>query len=330
MAELKGQLIRELLESPHGALALEQYALHSNILLLAIFDTDWKLQICNQKMCLGFHLGDDATIDIATIFDIDDPSTLPVNEPDSVPTPKLLQRRENATQYVCYFFHLNDRILMIGESAEIADEQLAENMSFMTVELTTLMRELRQKNTELKAANAKIQELVNTDPLTGLYNRRYLKEQLDFEFSRATRHGIPLSVVICDLDLFKQVNDTFGHDAGDTVLTSFSKLLQENTREEDLCARYGGEEFVIVMPHITMEEALLACERIRELYAASDPLGNGHRVSASFGITSKDGERSADHLLTLADKALYLAKKSGRNRVIYFDPKTTEPITYDI
>ena len=163
-------------------------------------------------------------------------------------------------------------------------------------------------------------ELAVTDQLTGLNNRRYLVNQLQGLVQRAARGGDPVSVVIADIDHFKRINDSFGHDVGDEVLKEFAARLATNLRSIDMPCRYGGEEFVIAMPNTQAEYAALVAERLRRDVAAA-PFQIGGRdpatITASFGVASTGpGIDTVDRLLKRADEALYRAKQAGRNRVV--------------
>ena len=157
-----------------------------------------------------------------------------------------------------------------------------------------------------------------TDALTGLYNRRHFDEELARVFSDASRHRDETSLVIADIDHFKRVNDSYGHEAGDAVLQHVSRLLQDRVRPVDVCARFGGEEIVILCPRTGLDGARLLAERLREAIAAA-PLrheGLDIAVTASFGVASHPRSvRDSDGLLGAADGALYAAKREGRNRV---------------
>ena len=156
------------------------------------------------------------------------------------------------------------------------------------------------------------------DALTGLYNRVYLEEQLDFLSSFAAREGKPVSVTIFDLDKFKSINDTYGHAAGDEVLKTFGRVIAANVRKSDIAARYGGEEIVVVSPGIGKKGAYMIAERIRKKLEEIEIPYNGTaiRVTSSAGVSS--GYESVRVLLEKADKALYEAKNNGRNRVSCF------------
>lgn len=163
-------------------------------------------------------------------------------------------------------------------------------------------------------------EMAVTDPLTGLHNRRYMNTQLEALVARANRGGDPVALLVLDIDHFKSVNDSFGHDAGDEVLREFSVRLATNVRAVDLPCRFGGEEFVVVMPGTTLEDAHRIAERIRRDVGASpfrilggEPLGI--TVSVGVAATVGGGDTPAS-VLKRADEGVYEAKNSGRNRVV--------------
>jgi len=163
-------------------------------------------------------------------------------------------------------------------------------------------------------------EMAITDPLTGLFNRRYMETHVETLVQRSASRGKPLSVLILDIDYFKSINDTFGHDAGDEVLREFADRLKKSIRGIDLACRYGGEEFVVVMPDTDLGVAALVAERIRRRIAGEPfPIGEGGRpleVTISVGIAARIGpDDDAAQILKRADEALYRAKRDGRNRV---------------
>lgn len=167
-----------------------------------------------------------------------------------------------------------------------------------------------------------VRRLSVTDSLTGLANRRALIGRLDDEFRRSIRYGTPLSMAVCDLDDFKLVNDTYGHQVGDIVLREVSNILMDSVREVDLAGRWGGEEIALLFPQTDMTGAMVACERIREQVESHVVSHHGEeiRITLSIGVATIDlGEvcpRSSDVMLNLADKAMYLAKARGKNRVV--------------
>lgn len=166
-------------------------------------------------------------------------------------------------------------------------------------------------------------EMAVTDQLTGLYNRRYLASHLSGMFDRAFWTGRPLSLMILDIDHFKSINDTHGHDSGDKVIQAIADRVKNSIRGIDLACRYGGEEFLVAMPDTDKEFAMVVAERLRQQIAAERIMLNAGRdelaVTVSIGVSStEDGMRddSAQRLIKRADEALYEAKNGGRNRVI--------------
>jgi two-component system, cell cycle response regulator len=164
-------------------------------------------------------------------------------------------------------------------------------------------------------------ELAVTDSLTGLHNRRYLDAHLSALFEDAVTRGRQISVLLLDIDRFKSINDTYGHDAGDEVLREFALRLRAHTRGIDVVARFGGEEVVVLVPDTPLEGARVVAERIREqIETVPFPIQGGKatvRVTVSIGVAARQtgDERGAD-VLKRADLAVYRAKKEGRNRVI--------------
>ena len=175
----------------------------------------------------------------------------------------------------------------------------------------------------LKKANEEIRIASMTDPLTKIYNRGYLSDHLPNEINRARRYGHPFSIILCDIDYFKKVNDTFGHPAGDQVLKEFVQRLLGSIRENvDWVARYGGEEFMIILPETDCESALIVAERLRNNVASKEMDINKKkiRITASFGITGFNADTpnekiSVETMISKADEYLYQAKQNGRDRV---------------
>jgi diguanylate cyclase (GGDEF)-like protein len=172
---------------------------------------------------------------------------------------------------------------------------------------------------EIEAKNLLLKELALTDALTGLPNRRAIEDWATRQLSGAARYGFPFWVALADLDHFKTVNDTHGHDAGDTVLKTFSEILKHNSRRSDICGRMGGEEFLSILTHATEENARAVVNRVRAELEATKFIfdGNNLTVTASFGVAGFSGAQAPDfnRLVAQADAALYSAKRRGRNRV---------------
>lgn len=176
---------------------------------------------------------------------------------------------------------------------------------------------------ELRNASEELERLANTDPLTGLANRRHFMEVLNREIERAERYERPLSLVLLDLDHFKKVNDTHGHAAGDDVLKEAAQALLSVCRDVDLAARWGGEELALLLPETDGFGARTVAERVRERIAArgySSPSGQAFRVTGSLGVASLSRDiATGEALLQATDEALYQAKAAGRNRVVVLE-----------
>ncbi len=170
-----------------------------------------------------------------------------------------------------------------------------------------------------KFMEGELAKLATHDPLTGVYNRRELEQQLGHELDRAERYDRPLSILWLDLDHFKNINDTLGHRAGDEVLRAICQMLEQNVRKADYVARYGGEEIIVVLPEMDPQGAAEMAERLRQVIAEREiPLNDGRqaRITASIGVASHPLHGSnMDQLLASADAAMYQAKRNGRNRV---------------
>jgi sigma-B regulation protein RsbU (phosphoserine phosphatase) len=170
-------------------------------------------------------------------------------------------------------------------------------------------------------ARREVEKLAITDPLTGLFNRRYLSERIRDEFARMRRHPRSLSLALVDLDGFKQVNDRYGHEAGDRVLVTVAQRLRKGLREVDIVARFGGDEFVVLLPETDATQALLVSGRIWQ-NLSGQPIDEHGIVGASFGVATTDDEGAKvdqDELLRRADHALLCAKRAGKGRVLHFD-----------
>jgi diguanylate cyclase (GGDEF)-like protein len=189
------------------------------------------------------------------------------------------------------------------------------------------LREINTLRTVAETSNSRALELeeeTRRDAMTGVYNRAYLDQVLAREFENSTRHKWPLSVAFADLDNFKRINDTFGHQAGDRILQATARILSGNTRETDLIARYGGEEFVIVLPATDAQTARSVCERIVTAFQnTGHVIGSEHAtVTISIGCATHGADTSFENtaaFVKAADQALYTAKLRGRNRSVPFE-----------
>ncbi len=178
--------------------------------------------------------------------------------------------------------------------------------------------ELKQKNRQLEDMLTKVETLAIMDPLTNLFNRRRFETILAGEFKRAGRYQSPLTLIMLDIDHFKSVNDTFGHQVGDIVLKEAAQVIQASVREVDVAARWGGEEFVVLSPNTTQENARRVAERIRTAFETHSFSGiEGQKLTISIGISGVPDATidTQEKLIHAADVALYEAKKNGRNRI---------------
>ncbi len=185
-----------------------------------------------------------------------------------------------------------------------------------------MLTSLESKVENLTTTNDQLEKLLMVDEKTGLFNFREFQRRLHEEWQRAERYSTPLSLVLLDLDHFKNVNDTLGHPVGDRVLKEFALLVTGGARANDVAARYGGEEFAVILPHTDGEMAARVAERIRaavrEFVFASDEVPTRITVSAGVATFPSEGTeiRSVDDLVRASDRALYAAKDAGRDRVI--------------
>jgi two-component system cell cycle response regulator len=183
---------------------------------------------------------------------------------------------------------------------------------------TTILKFSYQDNLD-EAYQKNLYESATRDPMTRVYNKKFFADNFRKEFSHCLRHRVPLTVVILDVDHFKKVNDTHGHQAGDFVLTKLATKINETIRTEDLFARYGGEEFVLLLRECQEDKGFILCERIRRMIEGTEFSFEGKKipVTISLGLaTLADAEYpGSDEMMAAADKYLYRAKQSGRNRV---------------
>jgi diguanylate cyclase (GGDEF)-like protein len=196
---------------------------------------------------------------------------------------------------------------------------LTEVFNDMVARLRQGREELAAINETLRQKNVELHEISIVDSLTGLYNRKHLMETLDKEVSRSQRHSHSFSLLVIDIDHFKKYNDTYGHLAGDEVLSRLASVFKKSIRSSDYAARYGGEEFIIMLPEIDPEQGLVTAERMLKQVAEERFGGEGEsiKVTISVGVASypENGE-DAQSVIRNADAAMYEAKEQGRNRVI--------------
>lgn len=184
-------------------------------------------------------------------------------------------------------------------------------------ELTKLNKEIEQKQEELIAINESLVELSVTDKLTGLKNRRFFQEKLEEQVIHFARKEVPFSLLIVDIDHFKHVNDTYGHQTGDVVLEQLAIILKNFARGNEIPARYGGEEFVMILPKTNNEQSTEIAEHLRrDIEVATWVTG---KITVSIGAATFTEQDDSGSILKKSDQALYYSKENGRNKVTHFN-----------
>jgi two-component system cell cycle response regulator len=236
--------------------------------------------------------------------------------------------RRGATDYVVKFGDYLFTIPLIVEKNLTVAKVEREN-KLLRHELELALSEVRTKNLQLEETLRRVEQAAATDPLTGLYNRRHFGKVIEQLFSEAQRYNNDLSCVMIDLDGYKQLNDSFGHQVGDQLLVVAARAITMNLRKMDVAARYGGDEFVLLLPRAATDEAATVVRRICADFgnASAALLRRNSGVTMSVGIGSLNGDDVAgtEQLVSRADSALYCAKAQGRNRVIISGNSTALP-----
>jgi diguanylate cyclase (GGDEF)-like protein len=204
----------------------------------------------------------------------------------------------------------NDELL---EYLEMIAEQVA-----LAVRNSLIYTRLREAMAEVKKLNKKLEKAAKTDPLTGLINRRAFIAMTDHEKKRFARSKKPFSLIMCDIDHFKWINDSMGHDTGDYILIELAKLLLNSLRAQDTLCRWGGEEFIILLPETDLTGGKNLAEKLRKIIEAEKFHFNAQEITVtmSFGITSCEKDITIYTYIKEADECMYMAKKNGRNRVV--------------
>ena len=201
------------------------------------------------------------------------------------------------------------------------------NRESLSRAINNTLERARLRN-DVRKAQAKMAEMSTVDELTKLHNRRYFVEVLEGEFERARRYETEMALIMMDLDHFKKTNDTYGHLAGDMVLSEIGKILQEHVRRNDLACRYGGEEFAVILPNISRDNIYAAYERFRKI-VSEQPFkyeSKQFHITVSIGIAFSKDVKTSNDLLVCADQALYQAKDRGRNTIVTFTTTTKSGI----
>lgn len=209
------------------------------------------------------------------------------------------------------------RLLYAGEPANVTDAWFGLAISLL---MAAGVWGIRRLFIDLNEQKTRLDGLARTDALTGLPNRREVLERVAAELERGMRTGRPASLMMFDIDLFKRINDTYGHAAGDCVLRAIAAIARASLRRIDVCGRVGGEEFLVLLPETDAPDALAAAERLRTAIAAdaTDCVDPALRITVSVGVVTRAPGDAADldALVGAADRALYAAKEAGRDRVV--------------
>ena len=203
----------------------------------------------------------------------------------------------------------------------ILNDELETRVEERTAELARINTLLRAEIEERKRVEKQLHQLATTDPLTGALNRRHFFNLTEQEFDRSQRYDRQISIILIDVDHFKETNDKYGHIAGDQMLQTVAERFLKNLRQMDVFGRYGGDEFVILLPETDLEQAKFAAERLHEVVTESsvDTSRGSIPLCLSMGVASLTNSDDMEKLLIKADQALYTAKEAGRNQIIVFD-----------
>ncbi|MFQ5502582.1 MAG: GGDEF domain-containing protein [Phycisphaerae bacterium] len=220
-----------------------------------------------------------------------------------------------------------DEIGKLATSFNSMADELADSQTRLIKLNEELEGRVQQRTSALEEANKRFREMAARDSLTGLYNRRHFNDLLSQLFAESSRYQTDLTCMMIDLDNFKRVNDTLGHQVGDTLLRMTSDVIQQSIRESDVPVRYGGDEFIVLLPRTTPEDARSSAERILDRFRSelAREMPQANVVSLSIGLASRldDQPNEALALVQLADEALYLAKAGGKDRITVVQPVPT-------
>ncbi len=224
-------------------------------------------------------------------------------------------------------------MILLSHHVEIANQlnryknRLERLVDERTRDLVEKNKQLEIEIYERRKVEAELEYQASIDPLTSILNRRKFNDVLSYELNREERYRSGLSLIICDLDRFKNINDKFGHDGGDQALVAFTHLISNAIRKSDIFARWGGEEFVLLLPKTRLEEAMQIASKLR-LITEATMIPHVGRITTSFGVSEYQPGDNKESFIKRADMALYKAKENGRNRVeVAYQNKIPENIS---
>lgn len=259
------------------------------------------------------------TKDVLKVIEKNEDSDLPVSSYMSAPVETINKNSsvKNALDFLKQKHY--KRVVVVDDDGKMSGvisqkELIATTYSRWAVLTKEYQKELTEINIALVNKNIKYKDIASRDSLTKLYNRYKFAEFYQFSYETMIERESEMSLIMIDIDNFKKINDTYGHNAGDSVIVEISQTLVKNLRNIDIVCRWGGEEFVILLPAVDIENAALLAEKLRR-YIEDLELGNVGTITASFGIAKVVEEDDLKSVIHRADEALYLAKKSGRNCV---------------
>ena len=304
------ELTRDALESHFGKGCADEAATGVDALSLDLGAYDMILSDYNLPDCNGMELLDQIRGRCKT------PVIMVTGENVSEFAAEAIRR--GATDYVVkvgdYFFTIP---LVVEKNLTVV--KLVRENEQLHADLRQSLDEVHRKNDQLNTALNQVQEMAATDALTGIYNRRHFSRALDQLFADSFRYGGELSAVMIDLDGYKQLNDSLGHQVGDQILVIVGELLKQNVRKSDVAARYGGDEFVLLLPHVAAAEATQLVTRVRDEFKrrTAELLGRERGLTMSIGVAAMSASRpiNADGLIAAADAALFESKQNGRDRI---------------
>ena len=241
-----------------------------------------------------------------------------------IPIIVLSSKEDPQIKSEAFSYGASDYLVKLPDQIELIARIHAHAKNYiMQTERDAAFFALREMKKQLEESNRKLQKLSMLDGLTGIANRRHFDESLEEYVNDHNKSGLPLSLILIDIDYFKKFNDTYGHQAGDDCLTRVAKTLAAKCNQaDDIAARYGGEEFVILLPRTEQDKALIVAERIKDaigkLAIDHDSSDTNKHVTISLGVSTKlaDQATSSEDIIEMADKALYKAKENGRNQVV--------------
>ncbi|EXJ17257.1 GGDEF domain-containing protein [Imhoffiella purpurea] len=299
--------------------ALNRYVMGSGRLLVVELDPTGRIRDCNvafRSRFAGFNQLSGEPMTKLFAGSMGDSLDLEPGIPRRTGISHVLIDRRSDETFLFQTYRVGDGSLLIGEPADSEESDVVERMGHLAIEMSRLVRDLRKTNQDLRAVNARAEKLARTDPLTGIANRRYFMERLRLSIEHSQSRGHALSLLMIDLDHFKDINDRFGHVGGDSALIAVASLLVSQLRAVDLSGRFGGEEFILFMQDAALPEATKVAERLRERIGTLRPCTEEVRISASIGVTELAPDDDPESLIKRADTLLYRAKTGGRDRVV--------------